>query len=93
MIIIVLRDKARYINWGLLWGTRYFDKLDGPYFKAPVKQQTKDSIMMKCVAQTLIENPANLDPTKLAKCFVKEYFTDPRRGYSEACYGTDWDNR
>lgn len=39
--------------------------------------------MTKCVAQALIDDPPMLDASKIAKCFVKEYFVDPRRGYPE----------
>lgn len=61
---------------------KYFDKLDGPYFNAPVKQYTDDTAMTKSVAKCLIDKPA-VDFKCLARLFVKEYFSEPRRGYGQ----------
>lgn len=59
---------------------KYFDKLEGPYFKSPVKQYTDDAAMTKCIAESLIAQE-KFDALDIAKRFVKEYFSDPRRGY------------
>ncbi|XP_063221231.1 ADP-ribosylhydrolase ARH3-like isoform X2 [Bacillus rossius redtenbacheri] len=47
---------------------------------APVKPYTDDTAMTKCIAESLLEHK-KLDASDLAKRFVKEYFSDPRRGY------------
>ncbi|KAG8225774.1 hypothetical protein J437_LFUL005733 [Ladona fulva] len=59
---------------------KFFDKLEGPHYKAPLMQYTDDTAMTKCVAESLI-NQEKLDVKDLAKRFVKEYFNQPRRGY------------
>ena len=61
---------------------KYFDKLEGPYFKAPVKAYTDDTAMTKSVAKSLIDKPA-VDFKFMARLFVKEYFSEPRRGYGQ----------
>ncbi|XP_069679686.1 ADP-ribosylhydrolase ARH3-like [Periplaneta americana] len=60
----------------------YFDKLEGPYFKSPVKQYTDDAAMTKCLAESLITR-GKFDALDVAKRFVKEYFNEPRRGYGQ----------
>lgn len=50
---------------------------------APAQPYTDDTAMSICVANVLIEHGA-IDQKKLAVRFVKEYFTDPRRGYGGA---------
>lgn len=60
----------------------YFDKLEGPYFKSPVKQYTDDAAMTKCLAESLITQ-GKFDALDVAKRFVKEYFNEPRRGYGQ----------
>ncbi|KAK4882575.1 hypothetical protein RN001_005894 [Aquatica leii] len=61
---------------------KYFDKLEGPYFRAPIKTYTDDTAMTKSVAKSLIDKPA-MDFKFLAKLFVKEYFSEPKRGYGQ----------
>ncbi|KAF5289466.1 hypothetical protein FQR65_LT11839 [Abscondita terminalis] len=61
---------------------KYFDKLEGPYFRAPIKTYTDDTAMTKCVAKSLIDKPA-IDFKFLARLFVKEYFSEPKRGYGQ----------
>lgn len=52
-------------------------------FSAPQKSFTDDTAMTKSVLRTLIvKNEINQE--YLAKNFVKEFFTDPHRGYGEA---------
>ncbi|XP_026470663.1 poly(ADP-ribose) glycohydrolase ARH3-like [Ctenocephalides felis] len=62
---------------------KYFDKLEGPYFKSPVKQYTDDTAMTKCIAHSLISQKT-LNQRDLAQRFVKEYYAEPRRGYGKA---------
>ncbi|KAG4076389.1 hypothetical protein HA402_005832 [Bradysia odoriphaga] len=62
---------------------KYFDKLEGPYFTAPAQPYTDDTAMSICVANVLIEH-GKIDQKQLAVRFVKEYFTDSRRGYGGA---------
>ncbi|XP_034944045.1 ADP-ribose glycohydrolase ARH3-like [Chelonus insularis] len=57
-----------------------FDKLEGPEFKAPVKQFTDDSAMTMNVAQSLVEHQ-DLNLVDMAKKFVKSYYREPHRGY------------
>lgn len=61
---------------------KYFDKLEGVNFKGPIKQYTDDTAMTKCVIKSLIDKPA-VDFKFMARLFVKEYFSDPRRGYGK----------
>ncbi|XP_044761265.1 ADP-ribose glycohydrolase ARH3-like [Coccinella septempunctata] len=60
----------------------YFDKLETPDFKGPIKQYTDDTAMTRCVAKALIDKPEP-DFTLMAKLFVKEYFLEPKRGYGQ----------
>ena len=50
---------------------------------APAQPYTDDTAMSISVANVLIEH-GGIDPKQLAVRFVKEYFTDPRRGYGGA---------
>lgn len=59
---------------------RFFDKLTGPYFKAPIHQYTDDTVMTICVAESLIEKKG-FDDKALAKRFVSEFYREPKRGY------------
>lgn len=61
---------------------RYFEKLQDPSFKAPYKQYTDDTAMMKSVAKFLIDKPEP-DYKFLAKLFVNEYYNEPKRGYGQ----------
>lgn len=61
---------------------KYFDKLEGPYFKSPVKQYTDDAAMTKCLVESVIAEE-KFDALDVAKRFVKEYFNNPRRGYGQ----------
>ncbi|XP_049785711.1 ADP-ribosylhydrolase ARH3-like isoform X2 [Schistocerca cancellata] len=61
---------------------QYFDKIEGPPFKAPIKQYTDDTAMTKCVAESLIDC-RGFEPQDMAKKFVKEFFASPRRGYGQ----------
>ncbi|XP_014261834.1 poly(ADP-ribose) glycohydrolase ARH3-like isoform X2 [Cimex lectularius] len=59
---------------------KYFDKMEGPPFKAPVKKYTDDTAMTKSVAESLIQHGA-FDEKDMAKRFITEYFKEPKRGY------------
>ncbi|KAL1123374.1 hypothetical protein AAG570_002459 [Ranatra chinensis] len=59
---------------------KYFDKLEGPHFKAPFKQYTDDTAMTKCVAESLIHS-GGFNEEDMAKRFVEEYYRNPKRGY------------
>lgn len=59
---------------------RFFDKLTGPYFKAPIHQYTDDTVMTMCVAGSLIEKK-EFDDKDLAKRFVSEFYRESKRGY------------
>uniref|UniRef100_A0A0P4VID6 ADP-ribosylhydrolase ARH3 n=1 Tax=Rhodnius neglectus TaxID=72488 RepID=A0A0P4VID6_9HEMI len=59
---------------------KYFDKMDDPNFKSPIKKYTDDTAMTKSVAESLIKNVAFVEKD-MAKRFVSEYFKEPRRGY------------
>ncbi|KAJ3665049.1 hypothetical protein Zmor_000564 [Zophobas morio] len=59
---------------------RYFDKLESPDLKGPVRSYTDDTAMMKSIAQSLIAKP-EIDYKHMAKLFVKDYFLEPHRGY------------
>ncbi|KAK9505541.1 hypothetical protein O3M35_009568 [Rhynocoris fuscipes] len=59
---------------------KYFDKMEDPSFKSPVKMYTDDTAMTKSVAESLIQNLA-FNEKDMAKRFVTEYFKEPRRGY------------
>ncbi|XP_012255881.2 ADP-ribosylhydrolase ARH3 [Athalia rosae] len=59
---------------------RSFDKLEGPYFKAPLMQFTDDSAMTSAVAESLIECQG-FDQVNMAKKFVTSYYREPKRGY------------
>lgn len=59
---------------------RFFDKLTGPYFKAPVHQYTDDTVMTICVAESLI-GKKEFDDKDLVKRFVAEFYREPKRGY------------
>ncbi|GLH00526.1 Putative adp-ribosylglycohydrolase posttranslational modification [Gryllus bimaculatus] len=61
---------------------QYFDKLGGPYFKAPVKMYTDDTAMTKCLLNNILSN-RGVEPRDLAKRFTVEYFNEPRRGYGQ----------
>ncbi|GJQ69353.1 hypothetical protein Trydic_g6480 [Trypoxylus dichotomus] len=61
---------------------RYFETIDGPYKKSPQKQYTDDTAMTKSMAICLIDKPP-MDFKYLAHLFVKEYFSEPRRGYGQ----------
>ncbi|KAK5649651.1 hypothetical protein RI129_000680 [Pyrocoelia pectoralis] len=61
---------------------KYFDKLEGAAFKGPIKTYTDDTAMTKCVAKSLTDKPA-VDFKFMARLFVKEYFSEPRRGYGK----------
>lgn len=54
------------------------DKLEGEYFKSPVKQYSDDTAQTKVLASTLL---AGYSQKKLAKNLTKEYFKEPSRGY------------
>lgn len=56
------------------------DKLEGPHFKAPVKQYSDDTAMTKVLASTLL---AGYSQKQLAKNFTIEYFKEPNRGYGK----------
>lgn len=62
---------------------KYFDKLEGPFFKAPFKQYTDDTAMTKSIAKCLIDNK-ELVIKELAKKFIQEYYKEPNRGYGAA---------
>ncbi|RZC37452.1 ADP ribosyl GH and/or G-gamma domain containing protein [Asbolus verrucosus] len=62
---------------------KYFDKLESPDLKGPIRSYTDDTAMMKSVAKTFIDKP-EVDYTYMAKLFVKEYFAEPKRGYGES---------
>lgn len=57
---------------------RNLDKLEGEYFKAPVKQFSDDTAMTRVLASTLL---SGYTQKELAKNFAKEYFKEPSRGY------------
>ncbi|XP_008201508.1 ADP-ribosylhydrolase ARH3 isoform X1 [Tribolium castaneum] len=61
---------------------KYFDKLETPDLKGPKRCYTDDTAMMKEVAKTLIDKP-EIDYKHMAKLFVKEYFSEPHRGYGQ----------
>ncbi|RZF41028.1 hypothetical protein LSTR_LSTR002660 [Laodelphax striatellus] len=61
---------------------KYFDKLEGPYFKSPQKMYTDDTSMTKTVAESLI-HIGGFDAKDMADRFVKEFYKDPRRGYGQ----------
>lgn len=54
------------------------DKLEGEYFKAPVKSYSDDTAMTKALVSTLL---AGYTQKELAKNFTKEFFKAPNRGY------------
>lgn len=54
------------------------DKLEGEYFKSPVKSYSDDTAMTKVLASTLI---TGYTQKELAKNFTKEFFKDFNRGY------------
>lgn len=56
------------------------NKLEGEYFKAPVKQYSDDTAMTKVLASTLI---SRYNQKELAKNFTKEFFKEPSRGYGQ----------
>ncbi|CAH0559462.1 unnamed protein product [Brassicogethes aeneus] len=62
---------------------KYFDDLGDPNLKPqPFKKYTDDTAMLKSMAKFLIDKPEP-DFNFLAKLFVKEFFSEPRRGYGE----------
>lgn len=60
---------------------KYFDKMEDPKFKSPVKMYTDDTAMTKCIAESLIHN-GSCNEKDVAKRFITEYFQNSRR-----CYG------
>ncbi|BES91662.1 poly(ADP-ribose) glycohydrolase [Nesidiocoris tenuis] len=62
---------------------KYFDKMEDPTFKSPVKRYTDDTAMTKSVAASLAQHGA-FNEKDMAKRFATEYFQEPRRGYGEA---------
>jgi poly(ADP-ribose) glycohydrolase ARH3 len=62
---------------------KYFDTLESPELKGPIRCYTDDTAMMKSVAKCLIDKP-EVDYKYMAKLFVKEYFSEPNRGYGQS---------
>jgi poly(ADP-ribose) glycohydrolase ARH3 len=62
---------------------KYFDTLEFPELKGPIRCYTDDTAMMKSVAKCLIDKP-EVDYKYMAKLFVKEYFSEPNRGYGQS---------
>lgn len=61
---------------------KYFDKMEDPRFKSPIKKYTDDTVMTKAIASSFVEHGA-LNEIDIAKRFVRNFFAEPGRGYGE----------
>lgn len=62
---------------------RYFDKLEDPKFRTPLKKYSDDTVMTKAITESLVEN-GSFNEHDIAKRFVMDFFSEPGRGYGQS---------